>query len=84
MEIRHATKYAFKNRQTLANSDHCGCYFCLKIFNPTEIKEWTDEGETALCPFCEVDAILANEADCKISKEFLQTLHDYWFTVGGK
>jgi len=79
MEIRHAAKSAFHNRSTMLTSEHCGCYCCLAEFSPGEIKEWTDEGQTALCPFCSVDAVLTDGPDCVISKNFLQTLHNFWF-----
>ena len=60
----------------------CDCFYCLKIFNPTEIKEWLieDNGkETALCPYCEIDSVIAECNDYKITKELLKEMYDYWF-----
>jgi len=79
MEIRHAAKAAFRNRSTVVAADHCGCYSCLAEFSPDEIKEWTDDSDTALCPYCSVDAVLADGPNCIISKEFLERLHAFWF-----
>ena len=79
MEIRYAAQRAFCNRPLVTNTEHCGCYGCLAEFAPQEIKEWTDEGETALCPFCGIDSVLADNEDCAISKEFLEKIHRYWF-----
>jgi hypothetical protein len=79
MNIRHAAKYAIHNRSSIATTERCGCYYCGNIFTPETIKEWVDENDTALCPFCSVDAVLAEGTDCVISKKFLQELNDYWF-----
>ena len=35
----------------------CSCFYCGKRFNPKEIKEWTDKGQTAICPHCGIDAV---------------------------
>ena len=48
------------NRQALASSQIAVCVYCLKEFHPSRITEWVDEGsggETALCPFCDIDAV---------------------------
>lgn len=73
-DIKFGAILAFKNKQTIANLSEVGCYHCLKVFNTQEIKEWTDNSETAICPYCNVDSILP-ETDPSILKE-CQT---YWF-----
>jgi hypothetical protein len=40
----------YYNRSALARSDLCGCFYCLEVFAPSEIEDWTDDGDTALCP----------------------------------
>ena len=48
------------NRQALASSQIAVCVYCLKEFHPSRITEWVDEGsggETALGPFCDIDAV---------------------------
>jgi NAD-dependent SIR2 family protein deacetylase len=35
-----------------------GCYYCLKVFPLTAIKKYVDDGETPLCPYCGIDAVL--------------------------
>ena len=39
-----------------------GCYHCERIFAKGAIKEY--EGETPLCPFCGIDAVL-DGVNCK-------------------
>jgi hypothetical protein len=63
---------AFKNRNTL--KDQSGCYYCLKTFETKQIKEWTDQGETALCPFCSVDSVVP-----ETNPEILKQWYAEWF-----
>lgn len=70
--IKNAPARAMKNRKGLKGS--CGCYRCLEIFNVSEIKEWTDGNETAICPKCDSDTVLKI-----LSPNTLSVVHDYWF-----
>ncbi len=53
----------------------CGCFYCLGVYNSLDIKRWVDNGRTALCPKCGIDAVLAYEKD----EVFLKQMHDRWF-----
>lgn len=55
----------------------CGCFSCLEVFSVDSIEEWTDEGKTALCPKCGVDAVLAGSY---VSATVLETLHSLFFS----
>ncbi|HUN90360.1 MAG TPA: hypothetical protein VMU28_16280 [Terriglobales bacterium] len=78
-EILNAHKHCSKHREELIRSDSCGCFYCLKIFAPDEIAEWIDEGQTALCPYCPVDAVIGSASGYSITKESLEEMHGYWF-----
>ncbi len=69
-----AHSLAFHNKEWLSTSSVCGCFCCLETFMPEEIEKWVDDGETALCPFCEIDSVIASE-----DVEFLKEMQDYWF-----
>jgi hypothetical protein len=56
-------------------SQTCGCFYCGLLFKPSEIKAWTDDGTTALCPGCCIDSVLPNEP----TAEVLQQMKDFWF-----
>lgn len=79
MDIKEAHKYSSNNRKDLEVSGRCGCFYCLSIFSPTKIKEWTDKGTTALCPKCGVDSVLGNKV-MPITKKFLKEMYNYWFS----
>lgn len=73
---------AFKNRRLVESSQKAGCYCCGKLFPPQEIKEYTDNGHTSLCPHCGVDAVLGDMAGFPLSEESLKNAQDYWFKKG--
>ena len=70
---------AMRNRKNLAMTNIAGCYYCQAIFDPKEIKEHTDQGETALCPYCSVDAVVPEVGEIKITKEYLKSAYDVYF-----
>ena len=79
MEIKDASQYSINNMSVLKNSSLAGCYCCLNIFHPSEIKEKADNGKTAICPKCSVDSVLADTSSFKINKSNLEKLNLYWF-----
>ncbi|WP_084005615.1 hypothetical protein [Magnetovibrio blakemorei] len=80
MNVEVAHKYCRKHRNSLEVSQKCGCFHCLKIFDPKEIVIWLNEGTgTAMCPYCGIDAILGDKDVGLLTPEFLQKMHDFWF-----
>jgi len=55
-DISQVTKLSYRNEDVLI--DDCVCYYCLKTFKKAKIQKWVDQGETALCPFCSIDAVI--------------------------
>ena len=73
------------NRALLEKDTKCGCFYCLEVYSPTEIKEWCAEmkdGEevTAICPYCDIDSVLAESSGYPLTKEFLEAMYKRWFT----
>ena len=69
-----------RNRREIAVSEICGCYFCLGTYPPAAIVEWADPLEqTAVCPRCQIDAVIGPAAGYPISSEFLQHMRATWF-----
>ena len=65
------------HRALVERSKLVGCFYCLRTFPPAEIREWIDNGETALCPHCGIDSVLPDSVD--LSDEFRKAMHHYWF-----
>jgi hypothetical protein len=74
-------KQSANHRAAIWAGKYCGCFHCLRRFSPYKIKEWIDDGETALCPFCGMDAVLpkGRETDANLSK--LGPMRDHWFAI---
>ena len=66
------------NRGALLDSGQCGCFFCLKMFRPEEIRRWLHE-ETALCPYCSTDAVIPVSDDYELDDLLLLAMKEYWF-----
>ena len=79
-DIKIAHKYSSNHKASLLKDTKCGCFFCLKIFSPTEIDEWIDDVEgTAICPYCGIDSIFGDSSGYPITTEFLSEMNKYWF-----
>jgi predicted nucleic acid-binding Zn-ribbon protein len=79
-DILEAHEHSINNKRTLLlKNKKCGCFFCLKIFSPKEIKDWIDDDQTGLCPHCGIDAVIGESSGFPITKEFLEKMHEYWF-----
>ena len=77
-DLDHGQAQSSGHRKVVSNSEKCGCFCCLSIFKSTEIEEWI-EGETALCPYCSVDAVIGQSDDYDITREFLTRMKKRWF-----
>ncbi len=83
-DLTAAHEAARFNKDILRKNNKCGCFYCLKVFSPSEIGEWCpelDEGEemTAICPYCGIDAILPESAGYPLTEEFLGVMRERWF-----
>jgi len=76
MKLENVTKASTNNIDALDDYDFCGCYFCIRVFSSDEVAEFTDQGTTALCPHCGVDAIIPGT----VNKIFLEKAHERYFT----
>lgn len=80
-----AHKHSSNHRQEILSSGMCGCFYCLEIFNTSEINEWTDDeygvSQTALCPKCGIDSVIGSSSGYPITLEFLQKMRVHWFSA---
>ncbi len=78
MRPHQAPIVAFKNKENIDKSEMVGCYYCKLIFPASDIKDYTDYGETALCPKCDIDSIIPS-VTIEITEELLEICNNYWF-----
>ena len=80
-----AHEYSSNHMEQLKKDKLCGCFYCLRIFDPAEIEEWIiddnpiDKGGTAICPYCGIDSIIGESAGYPLTVEFLQKMKTEWF-----
>ena len=79
-EVIKAHQFCSNNKKALLKDKKCGCFYCGKIFSPTEIEEWIDDkNDTAICPYCGVDSIIGESSNFPITKDFLEKMYKYLF-----
>lgn len=83
VSLRGAHRLSDHNRASIGKSDRCGCFCCVSVFAPTEVVAWIDRnrkdvGQTALCPRCGIDSVLA-AADIDFDTSMLAEMKHYWF-----
>lgn len=78
--ITLAHKHSIRHLAEIKASERCGCFYCCSVFDVAEIKDWCDDGETALCPVCRIDAVIGEASGFPVtSLRFLQEMKSYWF-----
>jgi hypothetical protein len=77
--LRVAHKKCMRHRAEIESSKHCGCFYCIEIFSPSQIVEWTDDDQTALCPACGIDSVIGDGSGLQITKAFLTEMRIAWF-----
>ena len=79
-QLTDAHRFCSNHKDELQKDKICGCFYCLKIFSPTEIVQWIqDKKGTAICPYCGTDAVMGEHSGYPITKEFLARMNKYWF-----
>ena len=71
--------YSTNNKRNIALSNQCFCFHCKACMDRSEITDYLDDGQTALCPRCGVDAILPDSIDESIDEDIIAQMHEYWF-----
>jgi hypothetical protein len=75
IDVSDALKKATRNRSKIKDDTQCGCYQCLSVIPGREIREWTDNSKTAICPKCGVDSLIPGMTD----ETYLKEANAYWF-----
>ena len=70
------------HREAIIAAAECACFYCLEIFSPSSIVEWTDFdnegiGQTAMCPNCRIDSVIPVRQG--VDSELLEEMKARWF-----
>lgn len=55
--------------------ENASCFHCRRVFRSSRIMEWCDYGLTAMCPHCDIDAVLPG----KYEKGVLDQMYKRYF-----
>lgn len=80
-DAKRVHKHSSQHKIVVQCSPECGCFYCKTIFKPSEITRWTDDGQTAICPKCDIDSVIPGNA-VFITEKLLKDMNDYWFSEG--
>ena len=69
-----------QHRSRVDASAMCGCFYCRSTFAPSEIEEWIDDDQTAMCPKCGIDSVIGDASGLPVGdKDFLTAMNRHWF-----
>jgi len=87
-----AHKRSSLHRDEILASAQCGCFFCMRVYPPEAIGDWTDFpsdtpddevntlGQTALCPACGIDSVIGDGSGFPAADTaFLRKMRERWF-----
>ena len=75
-------KHRTFNKEEIAKSNKCGCYYCERIYNALEIVDWLerDAKQTAICPYCGETFVLGDASGYPIYDfDFIEDMNNYFF-----
>ncbi len=79
-KIHQDYKLSFRQVRHIFRNPKIGCYYCINFINPKDIIEWIDNGETAMCPLCGIDAIIVQTPwNPVLTEEILSDLNNEYF-----
>lgn len=78
-EIEELLSYAAHNKKIIADSRVAGCFCCLKAFPAKDVCEYSEDGDTALCPKCGIDSVVGDATGYEITPDALRDLRELWF-----
>lgn len=50
------------DKETLSNQSQVGCYYCEQLMTYEDIETFVNGDQTALCPYCGIDAVVGLDA----------------------
>lgn len=78
-ELQALNQAASQHRALLTASKICGCFWCLSVFGHSEIRQWIQQNNTALCPRCDTEAVIGDVSCPGLNRKTLEAMHKRWF-----
>lgn len=71
--------YSSNNFKLIQDSEFCHCFHCLKKFEAKEVMNYIDDNKTALCPYCDIDAVIPDVINHHLDGITIREMNEYWF-----
>lgn len=84
MTLTEAYASASNHRRQINASTLVGCFSCLAVYPATQISNWIDGGNTAVCARCGVDSVLGDAMGVVVKRHFLEKMQARWFADAAK
>lgn len=80
-ELKALHKLCFQNEHLIRDAEQAGCFCCLEVFPTSGIDQWLPDqlSQTACCPHCGVDSVLADDENVKLSHDLLKQMQTRYF-----
>ena len=78
-EMKGIHSHTMRNRKEIEASYNCVCISCCEIFYASKVEDYIDEGETALCPICGIDAVIGDCTGISMDSNTLSELNKEFF-----
>ena len=79
-QLHEAHEHSVSNRVAINKSGWCGCFSCCQVYPAEEVQDWTDKGETALCPKCNIDSIIGDASGLSLNMQLLRQMQRQFFS----
>lgn len=75
--LQKAKSHSINNEIEIVQSESCGCFFCRNVFSARDVQDWIDDenGVSALCPECGMDACIGDASGFEIDKAFMKEMN---------
>ena len=80
MKVGELPFMAFRNRRMVEQSGTAGCFKCGKVFPSSEVKDYTDAGQTCCCPSCGHDCVVSESCGYELTEESLKRASEHIFS----
>ena len=77
--LKDAHLHTASNATEFEEAKECGCICCRRIFSADEVEDFAEHGETAICPYCGCDSVIADSSGINLTKELLSALNKKYF-----
>lgn len=81
LHVQH--RRCFDNKRYVPIAKGCGCFYCLRHFEVSEITHWyeSEKEKTASCPYCSIDAVIIETERDHVEHELLCQLNMCFFNT---